>query len=114
MSALPRALETPDDAIDEIILRAQEEIRTKGRSKEEQEADLKPRASLPPGASRLAAALRYQERNLAEGKCSVCPKPLARNSVRFCEEHLAKQRGKDQQKRACLCQGAANISTLAK
>jgi hypothetical protein len=40
------------------------------------------------GAAHLAAAMRYQERNIAEGKCSLCPKPLARHSVRYCERHL--------------------------
>jgi len=41
-----------------------------------------------PGAAHLAAALRYTERNIAEGKCAVCPKPLDRNSVRYCTRHL--------------------------
>jgi hypothetical protein len=54
----------------------------------EEERELFPLPSLPPGAAHLAAAMRYQERNIAEGKCSVCPKPLAHNSVRYCEKHL--------------------------
>jgi hypothetical protein len=49
---------------------------------------LPPLPALPPGAAHLAAALRYHERNIAEGKCAVCPKPLAHNSVRYCEKHL--------------------------
>jgi len=32
--------------------------------------------------------VNYQKRNIAEGKCAVCPEPLDRNSVRFCEKHL--------------------------
>jgi hypothetical protein len=36
--------------------------------------------------------MRYQERNIAEGKCSLCPKPLARHSVRYCEKHLTAAR----------------------
>jgi len=32
-------------------------------------------------ASPKAAAVRYQKRNIAEGKCMKCPEPLARNSV---------------------------------
>src|SRR5579859_2170577 len=50
--------------------------------------ELIPRATLEPGAAHLAAALRYQERNLAEGKCRYCPKPLDRNSVDMCTQHL--------------------------
>jgi len=61
--------------------------------------ELIPRAILPPGSAHIAASLRYQKRNLAEGKCIVCPKPLARNSLQFCEEHLAKARIKARQKK---------------
>lgn len=56
--------------------------------------------------SRPAAALRYAERNIAEGKCCVCPKPLDRNSVRYCTEHLAKTRARDQQKKALSVPGS--------
>lgn len=77
-------------------------IRDRQRSPEE----LIPLPSLPPGAAHLAAAKRYAERNLAEGKCRVCPKPLARNSVEFCEEHLAKSRSRAQQKKALSVPGS--------
>ena len=46
------------------------------------------RTALPPGAAHLAAALRYAERNIAAGKCSVCPQPLDPNSVRHCTRHM--------------------------
>jgi hypothetical protein len=82
--AIKHALENPDDVL-EI---AKERIRDSQRSGDE----LIPRASLPPGAAHLAAALRYQKRNLAEGKCIVCPEPLAHNSATFCEKHLRAQR----------------------
>ena len=62
------------------------------RDGQRSEQELIPLTSLPPGAAHLAAAQRYQERNLAEGKCSLCPKPLARNSVRYCEKHLTAAR----------------------
>jgi hypothetical protein len=77
---LKHALENPED----IIAWAKEQTRDGQRSEEE----LIPHASLPPGAAHLAAALRYQERNIAKGLCAVCPKPLADNSVRYCDRHL--------------------------
>lgn len=55
-----------------------------------------PLPSLPPGAAHLAAALRYQERNIAEGKCGVCPQPLDPNSVRYCTKHLTAARHRTQ------------------
>jgi hypothetical protein len=88
-------LETPDAAFDRIMARAKEQIRDGQRSQQE----LIPRTSLTPGAAHLAAALRYQERNMAEGKCSLCPEPLDRNSVRFCTKHLAMTRDRDRQKK---------------
>lgn len=79
-------------------------IREGQRSEKENEESI-PRPPLPPGAAHLAASLRYQERNIAEGKCSLCPKSLARNSVRFCEKHLAMSRARNQQKKALSLPG---------
>ena len=90
--ALKRALENPED----VIAWAKERIKNQQRS----DAELIPRPSLEAGAAHLAAALRYAERNIAAGKCSVCPKPLARNSVRYCEKHLADARGRKKPKGA--------------
>jgi len=59
-------------------------VRERQRSAEE----LLPKAVMEPGASHLAASLRYQQRNVEEGKCAVCPNPLAPHSIRFCERHL--------------------------
>src|SRR5260370_30789461 len=73
---------------DNTIEYAKERIRDGQRSEEE----LIPRASLPPGSAHLAAALRYQKRNLASGKCICCPEPLAHNSATFCEKHLRANR----------------------
>ncbi len=81
---IKRDIESPDDPI-EI---AKEQIRAGQRSDDE----IIPRPSLPPGSAHLAAALRYQKRNLAEQKCIVCPEPLAHNSHTFCEKHLRAQR----------------------
>jgi hypothetical protein len=43
----------------------------------------------------------YQKRNIAAGKCAICPKPLAKNSVRLCEKHLAmdRKRGRNRYRR---------------
>jgi hypothetical protein len=57
-----------------------------------------PLPSLPPGAAHLAAALRYAERNIAEGKCGVCPQPLDPNSVRYCTAHLTAARHRMEKK----------------
>jgi len=66
----------------------------------EAEDDLIPLPKMDPGAAHLAAAMRYQERNIAEGLCSVCPEPLARNSVRYCEKHLTAARLRKKPKNA--------------
>jgi hypothetical protein len=95
-NALKRALENPED----VLAWAKERIRNKEKRAEEL------RAILPPGAAHLAAALRYQERNIAKGLCSVCPKPLDRNSVRFCTEHLTKARVKARQKKGLTDPGS--------
>jgi hypothetical protein len=81
---LRKALQNPED----VLAWAKEQIRNQGRSGSE----LLPVPTLAPGQARRSAALRYQERNIAAGKCQNCPAPLARNSVRYCEEHLAQVR----------------------
>jgi hypothetical protein len=83
---LRHALENPPDP----IAMAEERIRAWGKSKQEMidEDNLTQILSLSPGQAHRTAAMLYQERNIAKGKCSVCPKPLARNSVRYCEVHL--------------------------
>jgi hypothetical protein len=82
--ALRQALETPFNPI-EI---AKKQIRRLGKSDEEVEAELSDILSLNPGLAHRTAAMTYQKRNIAEGKCCICPEPLDRNSVRYCEKHL--------------------------
>jgi hypothetical protein len=89
---LKRAIENPDD----VMAWAREQIRNEGRS----EKELVPRTSLAPGAAHLAAAMRYQERNVAKGLCAICPHPLARGSVRYCETHLTAARARHKPKGA--------------
>jgi hypothetical protein len=67
---------------------AKQQIKDRQRSDDE----LLQLPSLPPGAAHLAAAARYAERNIAEGKCGVCPQPLDPNSVRYCTKHLTAAR----------------------
>lgn len=62
------------------------------------EEELIPLAAFEPGAAHLAAAMRYQERNIAEGKCQSCPQPLDPNSIRYCTKHLAAKRNRHQKK----------------
>jgi hypothetical protein len=82
--------ETPLEWADRMIREGQ-------RSGEELD-QLFPQASLPVGAAHLAAALRYQERNIADGKCAICPQPLDHNSVRYCVKHLAAERNRHKPK----------------
>jgi hypothetical protein len=89
-NALKHAIENPED----VMEWAQEQIRLQRRTEEGEEGDVLPIAALPLGAAHLAAAMRYQERNIAEGKCQNCPKPLDRNSVRYCTKHLAVARAR--------------------
>lgn len=77
-------------------------IRNKGRSVEEigEDGYAFPLPALEPGAAHLAASLRYQQRNIAEGKCQDCPEALDRNSVRYCTKHLAMHRDRQRHKKA--------------
>jgi hypothetical protein len=95
-------LTTPEESTAEILAWAREKIRSQGKEGEPKV----PRMSLAPGAAHLAASLRYKERNLAEGKCRLCPQPLARNSVLHCEKHLAATRARAQQKKALSLPGS--------
>jgi hypothetical protein len=82
--ALRRAIENPLD----VLAWANAQNRDGQRSEEE----LLPSPSLSPSATHLAASLRYTERNIAEGKCGVCPELLDQNSVRYCTKHLTAAR----------------------
>jgi hypothetical protein len=81
---IKEALERPSDAIAD----AKPQIKNAGRSVDEL-IPLLPLASAAVKANHIAASIRYQERNIEEGKCSICPQSLAHNSVRYCETHLA-------------------------
>jgi hypothetical protein len=78
---LKKAMESTPDPIAE----AKAKIKNMGRTPE----DLVPLLSLPPGQAHRTASVTYQKRNIEEGKCCVCPNPLAHHSVRYCEKHLA-------------------------
>jgi hypothetical protein len=47
-----------------------------------------PPLPLPKGQAHRTASMTYQKRNVEDGLCCVCPTPLARNSVLYCEKHL--------------------------
>lgn len=87
---LPRkALENPED----VLEWAKEQIRKQGQKG----AELLP-VPVAFGKAHRSAALRYQQRNVGEGKCRVCPAPLDRNSVRYCSAHLKKSRERQRTK----------------
>jgi hypothetical protein len=67
------------------------------RDGQRSESELVPRISVAVSAS--ARSMAYQERQIAKGLCSVCPKPLDQNSVRYCTKHLAAQRTKSARRR---------------
>jgi hypothetical protein len=96
--ALLRAIQSPEEHAAEILAWAKKRVRDGQRSQE----DLVPRTLLAPGKAHLAASLRYQERNVAGGKCRVCPEPLDRNSVRYCTAHLEKSRERQRTKQKNL------------
>jgi hypothetical protein len=88
--ALKRVL---DAQVDPIAF-AKEQIRRQGRSDEQVGLELEQVLSLDPGLSHRIAAVTYQNRNIAEGKCGLCSQPLDRNSVRYCTRHLAAARAR--------------------
>lgn len=71
--------------VSDPIAEAKAKIKNMGRTPEDFVALL----SLPPGQAHRTAAITHQQRNIKEGRCCVCPTPLAPNSVRYCEKHLA-------------------------
>ena len=84
-TALSEALENEESALEW----AKRKIREKNRGEGEETDPVPP---LQIGAAHLAAALRYQERNIAEGLCAICPQPQDRNSGRYCTKHLTAAR----------------------
>lgn len=99
--ALKRALDNPED----VLEWAKEQIRNEGRKG----AELLPMPPPDPEAikkSHRIAARTYQLRNMADGKCSECPNPLAANSVKYCEEHLAKARVRQRTKKGLTDPGS--------
>jgi hypothetical protein len=75
------------------------------RDSQRSAAGLIPLPAMEPGAAHRAAAVRYQNRQIASGLCSVCPEPLDRNSVRFCTKHLAMSRERDRKKKGLSSPG---------
>jgi hypothetical protein len=83
---LRKALENEED----VMAWAQAQIRNQGRSGSE----LLPAVATlsAPGAAHRSAAMRYQQNNIADGKCRLCPEPLDRNSTAYCTAHLQQVR----------------------
>jgi len=97
-NALKAATENEETAMEW----ARRMIREKQRGLEE----LIPVPTLPPGVAHLAAAIRYQARNIAEGKCAKCPEPLDRNSVLHCTKHMTAERDRYHRKKGLVDAGS--------
>jgi hypothetical protein len=54
---------------------------------------------------RVQSSIKYQERNVAQGKCMYCPEPLDPSSVRYCSKHLDMQRERGREKSRKLARG---------
>lgn len=93
---LRKALENHED----VLAWAEEQLRNQGQKG----SDLLPVAATlsPPGEAHRSASLRYQQRNIEEGKCRVCPAPLDRNSVQYCTLHLEQERERRREKSESL------------
>jgi hypothetical protein len=66
-------------------------------------------------AHRVRSVRKYQQRNVSEGKCKMCPNPLDRNSVRYCTKHLEMKRERQREKarEAGKCPRGKHPHTLA-
>lgn len=97
--SIKRAIEIEEDP----ALHAKKQIREQGRSETELMSEVF--RSLDPGEAHRVAVMTYGQRNIAAGKCSICPKPLDRNSVRYCTKHLAAVRDRAREKSKRLKKG---------
>jgi hypothetical protein len=77
-------------AFETLMADVREKLRNFHRSPEEIAAlaDWRRRVKENPGAAHRAAVIRYAQHHIDSGKCERCPRPLHRNSVRYCEKHL--------------------------
>jgi hypothetical protein len=98
---LKSAIENPES----VVEWAKQRIREMNRDEDEMLPMPPPDPEAVKKAHRIAA-VTYQSRNLAEGKCRSCPKPLALGSVLFCEEHLAKVRVRERTKKGLAGPGS--------
>lgn len=87
--ALKRALESEEDA----VTWANRMIRGGGNVLPRLRMDLEEARE-----HRRESAKNYQQRNISEGKCNLCPEPLDRNSVQHCTHHLELKRKRQREK----------------
>jgi hypothetical protein len=73
-------------------LRTARELLAAGADAEESPAEA-------TGASHRQAVSAYRTHNIAAGKCTYCPRPLAPGSVHYCMECLRKKRERKRKKR---------------
>lgn len=111
-------LESPDATINRVIAEAKTEIRSQGCPEELEDGPM-PNPSLlrklpPEGAHRrrLDSNKRWQERQIAAGKCRRCSAPLCRESVEYCAKHLAMRREAQRRKNATVHEHGRHPNTL--
>lgn len=114
-----RLLESPDKTFDVIMAEAKAQIRSQGHP-EELEAGKMPSPSflrkLPPGEARRRereSIKRWQECNIAKGKCRSCTAPLCRESVDYCKKHLAMRREAQRRRKGTIHTHGRHANTLA-
>lgn len=115
-----RLLESPDKTFDVIMAEAKAQIRSQGRSPEELEYSPMPGPGflrkLPPEEAKQArkdSMRRYQEGHIAAGKCRKCSAPLCRESVDYCEKHLAMKREAQRRRKGTMHAHGRHPNTLA-
>jgi hypothetical protein len=91
-------------AFETLMADVNKQLRNFHRSPEEIAAlaDWRRRVKENPGAAHRAAVVRYAQRHIDNGKCERCPRPLDRDSVRYCKKHLEGWRERKRRKAAAL------------
>lgn len=112
-------LESSTVTLERIMGEAREQIRSQGRP-DELEARPMPGPGfllkLPPEEAhrrRRDSKNRWQERQIAAGKCRSCSRPSCRESVNYCTKCLAKRRAAQRRRKGTVHEHGLHPNTLA-